>query len=79
MMSDPLILFTILPLTVGLFLTSKRGIFEADSILVLLFCSLIFGPVLAFLTDFYFILPYRFMPLIVFFSIGIGVFLSKKN
>jgi len=79
MISDPLILFTILPLTVGLFLTSKRGIFEADSILVLLFCSLIFGPILAFLTDFYFILPYRFMPLIVFFSIGIGVFLSKKN
>jgi hypothetical protein len=30
-------------------------------------------------TDFYFILPYRFMPLIVFVAVGIGILLSRRN
>jgi len=76
---DLLMVLTILPLTVGLFLTSRRGVKEADSILILFLGTLLAGPVLSLLTDFYFILPYRFVPLIVFFSIGIGVLLSKKS
>lgn len=75
---DLLMISTILPLTVGLFLVSREGTKEADSILVLILGSLLVGPALALLTDFYFILPYRFVPLVVFFSIGVGVFLSKK-
>jgi len=74
---DFLILLSILPLAVGLFFTSRRGIKEADAILVLILGSLLTGPMLASLTDFYYILPYRYMPLIVFFSMGIGIFLSK--
>lgn len=79
MRSDVFLILAILPLTFGLFLTSRRGIFDADSILVLMAGILLLGPFLALLTDFYFILPYRYIPLIVFFAVGIGVFLSKKS
>ena len=77
--SDVFLILAILPLTVGLFLTSKRGIFNADSILVLMAGILLLGPVLGLLTDFYFVLPYRYIPLMVFFAVGIGVFLSKRS
>jgi len=75
---DILLILTMIPLTIGLFLKSKSGIKDADSILVLIFGALLFGPVLALLTEFYYILPYRFVPLIIFFAIGVGVFLSNK-
>lgn len=74
---DFLMVFIILPLTVGLFFTSRRGIKEADAILVLILGSLLAGPALALFTDFYYILPYRYVPLVVFFSVAIGVFLSR--
>src|SRR3989344_458874 len=51
----------------------------ADTILILFLGTILAGPVLVLLTDFYVILPYRFVPLLVFFSIGTGVFLSKKT
>ncbi|MBM2852332.1 MAG: putative rane protein [Candidatus Nitrosotenuis sp.] len=76
---DFLMVFTILPLTVGLFFTSRRGIKEADAILVLILGSLLAGPALALFTDFYYILPYRYVPLVVFFSVAIGVFLSRTD
>ena len=76
---DFMMILTILPLTVGLFLASRRGKTEADSILVLILGVLLAGPVLSMFTDFYYILPYRFVPLVVFFAIGTGVFLAKKN
>jgi len=79
MRSDVFLILTILPLTVGLFLTSRRGIFDADSILVLMAGILLLGPILALLTDFYFVLPYRYIPLVVFFAVGIGVFLAKRS
>ena len=79
MRSDAFLIISILPLTVGLFLASKRGVFDADSILVLLAGILLLGPILALFTNFYFILPYRYIPLVVFFAVGIGVFLSKKS
>jgi len=75
---DFLIILSILPLIVGLFFTSRRGIKEADAILVLIMGSLLAGPVLASLTDFYYIRPYHHMPLIVFFSMGVGIFLSRN-
>jgi len=75
---DFLMILTILPLCVALFVCSKRGLKEADSILVLILGGLLAGPVLVMFTDFYYILPYRFVPLVVFFAIGIGILFSKK-
>lgn len=76
---DYLMIFTILPLTVGLFLQSRRGILVADSILVLILGALLTMPILSLLTDFFFINPYRFVPMTVFFAIGIGVFFSRRD
>jgi len=76
---DAFIILSILPITVGLFFVSRRGILQADSILVLILTSLPAGPFISMLTEFYFVLPYRFLPLIVFVAIGIGVFFSKKD
>jgi len=76
---DYLVLMTLLPLLIGLFIVAKKGIKEADSFIVLILGSLLAGPVLVLLTDFYVILPYRFVPLIVFFAIGVGILLSKKE
>ena len=76
---DVFIILSLLPVTIGLFFTSRRGFLQADSILVLILTSLLAGPFISMLTGFYFVLPYRFLPLIVFVAIGIGVFLSKKN
>ena len=76
---DVFIILSLLPVTIGLFFTSRRGFLQADSILVLILTSLLAGPFISMLTGFYFVLPYRFLPLIVFVAIGVGVFLSKKN
>ncbi len=76
---DVFIILSLLPVTIGLFFTSRRGFLQADSILVLILTSLLAGPFISMLTEFYFVLPYRFLPLIVFVAIGVGVFLSKKN
>jgi len=62
---DSLLVLTIIPLTIGLFLKSKNGFKEADSILVLIFGALLVGPVLAFLTEHYFILPKVFLPILM--------------
>jgi len=48
-----------------------------SSVLVLIIGSIISAPLLAGLTGFN-IFPYRHMPLIVFFSIGVGMLFSKK-
>jgi len=74
---DGLVLLFLLPLTVGLFMISRKGLREADSILILLGGILISAPILAAFTDFE-IQPYRYMPLIVFFAVGVGILLSKK-
>ena len=76
---DTFIILSMLPITVGLFFVSRRGILQADSILVLILTSLLAGPFISMLTEFYFVLPYRFLPLIIFVAIGIGVFFSKKD
>jgi len=75
---DYLLLFTILPITVGLFFMSRNGIKQADSIMVLFFGTLFAGPLIALLTDHYVILPYRFVPLIVFFAIAVGLIFSRR-
>jgi len=74
---DGLILLFILPLIVGLGVASKKGILYSDSILVLItWIFLLSSLLLAFTTQTN--QPYRFMPLVMFFSIGVGTLLSKN-
>jgi len=75
---DGIVLLFLLPLVVGLFLSSRRGILQADSIMVLIMGMLLMPAILAGFTD-QTNQPYRFLPLIVFFAIGVGTILSKVN
>ena len=74
---DGLVLVFLLPLTIGLFLKSLKGNSQADSILILIMGVLILYPVMEALTGFR-IQPYRFIALITFFAIGVGILFSKK-
>ena len=78
MQVDPFALVIILPLTVMLIFKSRNGLKQADSIMVLIAGSIVAGPLISLVTDFYFILPYRFIPFIIFMSIGVGLLFSKK-
>lgn len=75
---DVLLILFLLPLIVGLFLASRHGYPYADSVLVLIGIFLLTAP---FLTGFTNMTnqPYRFVPLITFFAIGVGVLLSKTR
>ena len=75
---DLFFIMALLPVTVGLLFLSKNKLKHADSILILIFGTIIASPVLVMFTFHYEILPYRFVPLLVFFSIGVGMFFSKK-
>ena len=74
---DVLILILLLPLTIGLGIASRRKIVHANSILFLMIGAILSQPFLAAFT----VVssePYRFMPLIIFCAIGVGVLFSKK-
>ncbi len=75
---DVVVLLFLLPVTVGLFLASRKGIIQAESIMILISGILLSAPILTGFTDIT-NQPYRFVPLIVFFAIGIGVILSKRK
>jgi len=75
---DVIVLFFILPLIVGLFVVSRRGIIHADSIMVLIMGMLLSAPILQGFTN-QTIQPYRFVPLVVFFAMGVGTILSKRS
>ena len=76
---DFLLLLTILPVVVGLTFLAKSHVKEVDSILFLILGTFIAGPILIIFTNFYEILPYRYIPLIIFYAIGVGIFFSKKS
>jgi len=75
---DILVIISIVPLIVGLFIASKNGIKHAESIMVLISGILLIAPILTGFTD-QTNQPYRFVPLVVFFAMGIGILLSKKT
>lgn len=75
---DSLFLLFIVPLTVTLFLISRKGFPQADSALVLIVGTIIAMPLLAAFTGFN-LHPYRYVPLLVFFAIGVGALLSKNT
>ena len=76
---DLFILIMLLPVSIWLFILAKNRLKEADSILFLIFGTILAGPVLVMMTYFYEVLPYRLIPLIVFVAIGIGLFFSKRS
>jgi hypothetical protein len=73
---DGLVLIFLLPLIVGLFIISKQHA-HADSIIFFIMTVLFFGPFLSAFSDNQNV-PYRYIPLIVFFAIGVGLLLSKR-
>jgi len=75
---DGLILLFILPLIVGLFIAARNGVQHADSIMVLISGILLTAPFLTGFTD-QTAQPYRFVPVIVFFAVGVGILLSKSK
>ena len=70
-------LLFLLPLTFGLFMACRKKILHADSIMVLITGLILAQPIGATFTD-PSSEPYRFMPLIVFFAIGVGILLSQR-
>jgi len=74
---DGLVLFFLLPLSVGLFIASRKGIAQADSILILIAGILLSAPLLTGFTEIT-NQPYRFVSLVVFFAIGVGTILSNN-
>jgi hypothetical protein len=75
---DGLIMLFMIPLMVGLFLVSRTGVKHGESIMVLISGMLLIAPILTGFTN-QTNQPYRFVPLVVFFAIGVGVLLSKRQ
>jgi len=75
---DGLIMLFMIPLMVGLFLVSRSGIKHGESIMVFISGMLLIAPLLTGFTN-QTNQPYRFVPLVVFFAIGVGVLLSKRQ
>ena len=74
---DGVIVVFLLPLVVCLFLASKKGISNANAILILIGGMILltaFIPVLTSQGN----TPYRILPLVFFFAIGVGTLLSKN-
>ena len=75
---DIFFIITLLPITIGLYILSKNTP-NTDVIHSLIAGTIVFSPILITFTYFYEILPYRFVPLMVFFSIGVAMFFAKKT
>lgn len=76
--SDVLVILFILPVVIGLFVASRKGILQAESVLVLIVGMLFSAPMVTGFTDIT-NQPYRFIPLVVFFAMGVGMLLSKRE
>ena len=76
---DLLLLTALFPLTIALIIKAKKGISIATPVLFLIAGSLVAGPIVEIFSDFYVTLPYRFVPTIVFFAIGVGILFNKKS
>ena len=74
---DVITLVFLVPLTYGLFIVSKNNRY-ANSISVLIIGILLAAPILTGLTD-KTNQPYRLLPLVVFFAVGVGLLFSKTT
>jgi len=75
---DGIVSLFLLPLIVGLVLAARKGILQADSIMFFILTTLMMGPLLLAFSDHQNV-SYRFVPLIVFFAMGVGILLSKRD
>ena len=75
---DVVLLLFLLPVSVGLFLKAMNGSKNSISLIVLICGTILVTPVLEMITDHYFVYPYRYVPLVVFFAIGLSSLFSKK-
>jgi len=75
--NDSIVLIFLIPVIYGLFVMSKRGLREAETVLLFILIMLFSAPLI---TGFFALNnhPYRFIPLVVFFSIGTGILFSSK-
>jgi len=73
---DGLVILFILPLIFGLFVISKRSRY-ANSIMLMIAGMLVIVPLISGFTEIT-NQPYRFMPLVFFFAVGVGTLLSKR-
>lgn len=73
---DPIILIFLLPLTIMLFLKSLKGFHHANSVQILISGFLLIPPLLITFTQ-QTNEPYRLIPLVVFFAIGVGTMFGK--
>ena len=71
------VILFLLPLIIALFMLSKRRMQMADSLMILIMGMLFHAPLLTGFTI-YTNHPYRFVPLIVFFAIGVGAIFSRR-
>ena len=73
---DGLIVLFVLPLVFGLFMVSKRSRY-ANSIMLMITSMLIITPLISGFTEIT-NQPYRFVPFVFFFAVGVGTLLSKR-
>ena len=73
---DGLVILFVLPLVFGLFMVSKRSRY-ANSIMIMIAGILVIVPLISGFTEIT-NQPYRFVPLVFFFAIGVGALLSKR-
>ena len=74
---DSIILLFLIPVLVGLYVVSNK-VLHADSFMFLILGVLLSAPIMAAVSNII-NTPYRFIPVIVFFAIGIGMLFSKQN
>ena len=76
--ADTIVSLFLLPLIVVLGIKSRNGTVHADSIMFLILGAIMSAPLLISVTDFT-NQPYRFVPVIVFFAIGVGMLFSNDH
>ena len=74
---DALVILFLIPLTIGLLFTSTKNK-HAESMMVMIGGMLLIAPFLTGFSD-QTNQPYRFVPLITFFAVGVGILLSKAK
>ncbi len=75
---DYITILFLLPVTVMLFFASRKGKLHADTMMIFILTVLFTAPLLLGYTE-QTNQPYRFVSLVVFFAIGVGVLLSKRT
>ena len=76
---DVVLLLLLLPVSAGLFLKARKGDKNSISLIVLICGTILVTPVLEMITNYYFVYPYRYVPLVVFFAIGLSTLFSKSK